>query len=126
MPWPPATGRPRRLAEAEMGSIQRSGIPPPIGAGPSGPCLTSVRRSRRVGTSAVVNVFYLPVSLFRPRVNIHHHKVLFIWDVFTVYVLLCVETLCVFISVKFRTGVDTRCEQTLGAHVDFLHSLLVK
>lgn len=62
MPWPPATGRPQRLAEAEMGSIQRSGILPPIDAGPSGPCLTSVPRSRQVGTSAV-NVLNLPVSL---------------------------------------------------------------
>lgn len=104
MPWPPATGRPRRLAEAEMGSIQRSGIPPPIGAGPSGPCLTSVRRSRRVGTSAVVNVFYLPVSLFRPRVNIHHQSPFYLGRRHSLCFALCRNVVCVCLS-----DVQDRC-----------------
>ncbi|XP_051241455.1 vacuolar protein sorting-associated protein 54 isoform X2 [Dicentrarchus labrax] len=53
MPWPPATAPPQCLVEAEMGSITRSGIPPPLAAGPSGPCPTSVPRSPPVGTAAV-------------------------------------------------------------------------
>ncbi|XP_044045393.1 vacuolar protein sorting-associated protein 54 isoform X2 [Siniperca chuatsi] len=45
MPWPPATAPPQCLVEAEMGSITRSEIPPPVAAGPSGPFPTSVPRS---------------------------------------------------------------------------------
>ncbi|XP_023266586.1 vacuolar protein sorting-associated protein 54 isoform X3 [Seriola lalandi dorsalis] len=56
MPWPPATAPPQCLvpvSEAEMGSITRSGIPPPLAAaGPSAPCLTSAPRSPRVGNCA--------------------------------------------------------------------------
>ncbi len=57
MPWPPATAPPQCLVEAEMGSIIRSGIPPPLAAGPSGPCLMSAPRSPPVGTAALFNVF---------------------------------------------------------------------
>lgn len=56
MPWPPATAPPRGLAEAEMGSFTRSGIPRPLAAGPSGRCPTSVPRSPPVGAAAVFNV----------------------------------------------------------------------
>lgn len=56
MPWPPATAPPRCLVEAEMGSFTRSGMSPPLDAGPSGRCPTSVPRSPPVGGATVFTV----------------------------------------------------------------------